>query len=319
MYIPMVFIIFLVLIVMLFLVYVKKTSSVVSTNKQLFYYESIVDSSQDIILFFDSKDIIAVNKAFFHYFEEFKTLEDFLQNYDSLESFFEEKDGYLLANNNGLSWKKYVLAHKDFNHKVKMKIAMREYYFSFSYSLIDKEREIYTLVLRDITEQERLKNELFLINRKDKLTEIGNKQFYKDELSKQIILAQRYRHHFSLLLLDIDSFKEINNKFGYEVGNKLLKKYANLIAHRVREVDVFCRIEGNRFTLILSHTTRDKAYILAEILRKLIEDHKQITPATLSLGVVEYLNGDDVESIYTRAEMALDKAKESGKNRVVLG
>lgn len=87
----------------------------------------------------------------------------------------------------------------------------------------------------------------------------------------------------------------------------------------LRDTDIFCRIGGEEFIVILPNTTKDKAYILAQKLREKVENYKKVLPITMSFGVTGYEKGDDDISIYKRVDVALYKAKETGRNKVVLG
>ena len=87
----------------------------------------------------------------------------------------------------------------------------------------------------------------------------------------------------------------------------------------LRDTDMFCRIGGEEFIVILPSTTKDKAYILAQKLRESVENYKEVLPITMSFGVAGYEKGDDDISIYKRVDLALYKAKETGRNKVVLG
>ena len=120
-------------------------------------------------------------------------------------------------------------------------------------------------------------------------------------------------------MLDIDYFKEVNDKHGHGIGDEVLVEYTKLVLSHLRDADVFCRIGGEEFMIILPHTAKHEAQKIAEKLRILIEDYKKIIPITVSFGVVEYVLGEDIELICKRADDALYKAKDRGRNRVVVG
>ena len=306
-------------LVLIFLISLLSTNFLKKFSRQQAYYKSIIDTSTNIVLLSDQKSILSANKTFFTYFQEFDNIINFSKKHSCICEFFEEEDGYLSPLNDGVAWVEYLVTFQMIKHKIKMKIDDEIYYFLASASLIDEKKNIYALILSDITDQETTRHELVSLSIKDELTHIGNRKLYDDVLSKQIILAQRYVHPFSLVMLDIDFFKKINDSLGHDIGDKVLKEYTRLISYTLREVDTFCRIGGEEFVLILPHTTKDKGYLLAQKLRKLVEEHKEITSITMSFGVVEYVKGDDEESIFSRADKALYRAKESGRNKVVLG
>ncbi len=283
------------------------------------YYKKIIDNSTNIVVVSDTDKIITTNKTFFNYFTRFKSLSEFLTKHRCVSDFFEPEDGYLEPPSKGMCWMEQLAYHKSKNQKVKININDEIFYFIISASVLDEKKKIYAVILSDITEQETTKHALVSLSIKDKLTNIGNRKYYDDILYEHISLGQRYKHSFSLVLFDIDFFKKINDSLGHDVGDKVLREYTKFIGHHLREVDIFCRIGGEEFVLILPHTTKDKAYLLTQKLRMLIENHKQIVPLTMSFGVVEYEKGDDEETIFKRADRALYRAKESGRNKVILG
>ena len=287
--------------------------------QQKAYYKKIIDNSANIVIVHDMKRIVTANKTFFYFFKNYTTLDDFSKNHVCISDFFEVEEGYLTPPKNEITWLETLAESKSNKHKVKMRINDESLYFIISASVLDKKKNIYAMILSDITEQESTKQELVSLSIKDKLTNIGNRKYYDDMLHEHISLAQRYPHSFSLVLLDIDFFKKINDSLGHDIGDKVLQEYTKFIGYHLREVDIFCRVGGEEFVLLLPHTTKDKAYILTQKLRMLVEEYKKITPITMSFGVVQYEKGDDTETIFKRADMALYRAKDTGRNKVILG
>ena len=131
--------------------------------------------------------------------------------------------------------------------------------------------------------------------------------------------AKRYKHPLSVVMFDIDFFKQVNDKYGHSVGDEVLIEYTKLINSLLREGDVFSRIGGEEFMIILPYATRDDAQKISEKFRLAVESFKKIVPITMSFGVVEYVKGEDIEHVFQRVDGALYKAKHSGRNRVVIG
>ncbi len=288
-------------------------------SKQKNYYKAIIDNSTNIVVVSDTTHLLSANRTFFTYFSNYKSLKEFSKDHNCICNFFEDAHGYLTPLNDGVPWIDYIMKFQKLKHKVKINIAGEIFYFIISASLLDKKDQIYAIILSDITEQETTKHELVSLSIKDKLTNIGNRKYYEESLHDHIVLAQRYVHDFSLVIFDIDHFKKVNDTLGHDVGDKVLKEYTEYISHLIRRTDLFSRIGGEEFALILPYTRKDKAYSLIQKLRMLVENHKKITPITMSFGVVQYEKGDDEEIIFKRADVALYKAKESGRNKVVLG
>lgn len=159
----------------------------------------------------------------------------------------------------------------------------------------------------------------FSLTLNDALTNIGNRRFFDRKLQEHITLSERYNAHFSLMVLDIDFFKKINDRYGHDIGDKVLMGFSKLIQDNLREGDIFARIGGEEFAILLPHTTKDKAYTLAQKLRETIEKSNGVAPITMSVGLVQYEKGDDNLLIVKRADAVLYKAKETGRNKVVLG
>ena len=121
-----------------------------------------------------------------------------------------------------------------------------------------------------------------------------------------------------MIIFDVDYFKKVNDIHGHDVGDKVLVEYTRLIGIHLRDSDIFCRIGGEEFALILPHTSKAGAYKLADKLRIIVQEHKIVLPITMSFGVVEYKKGEDLEFTFKRADEALYEAKHNGRNRVVV-
>ena len=157
------------------------------------------------------------------------------------------------------------------------------------------------------------------LSTKDPLTDAYNRLKFNEALSSELEVAKRYGNTFSLIMFDIDHFKQFNDQNGHSFGDKVLKAIANLVQESVREVDVFARWGGEEFVILLPQTHCQEASALAERLRTLIykESLKKEMDLTCSFGVTSFLSQDDQELIMERVDRALYKAKEGGRNIVV--
>ncbi len=160
-------------------------------------------------------------------------------------------------------------------------------------------------------ECDRLK-EMILI---DPLTGIYNKKKFQKRLTQEISRAKRYKDPLSLILFDIDSFKDINDTHGHLIGDEVLKKVAKTVGKAIRKADLFARIGGDEFAIIAPKTDKESAYALAEKIRGLIENIEAEPGVTCSFGIAEYREPMEAETLITRADEALYRAKKSGKNR----
>ena len=290
-----------------------------ANRRQKEYFHNIINSSTNIVIVTDSKNILDANKMFFKYFSRYKTLKEFKKNHKSISEFFVVEDEYLNVQMNGFNWVKYVVRNPHEAHKIKLDIFGEMHCFSIGAAKLFSTREQYSIILSDITKQEIYKKELELLSTTDELTKTGNRRYFERKLKEEISRARRYNYPFSLVMFDIDHFKVVNDKHGHAIGDEVLIEYSKLVDSHLREADVFCRVGGEEFMIILPYTLKQDAKDIAEKLRQAIELHKKVVPITMSFGVVEFEKSDDFESIYKRVDDALYSAKGSGRNMVVVG
>jgi len=156
----------------------------------------------------------------------------------------------------------------------------------------------------------------------DSLTGLYNRRAILDKLDELINLANRYKEDFSLSMLDIDNFKKVNDRYGHLTGDEVLEKIAVLIRRNIRETDIVGRYGGEEFIIILPKTNLSSAWVVAERLRTIIEKTEMKDSAgnaftiTVSQGLVGWERDEDAASLISRADEALYKAKEKGRNRV---
>jgi len=287
-------------------------------KKQRKYYKKIMDTSRNMVLISDGARLKRVNKVFFKYFSMYNSVEDFLKDYSCMCDLFTEEEGYLSKNMGDISWLEYLLQNPDKNNKVKLSINNQIYYFYISASLISEEDKEYSIVFGDITLSEHYKIDLEKLTITDALTGIGNRRYFNQKLKEEITRAKRYKHSLSIIMLDIDFFKKINDDFGHDVGDEVLKEYTSFISNKLRETDSFCRIGGEEFVIILPYVDAENAYEIANKFKMEIKEYEKIVPITMSFGVTEYIRGEDVEFIFKRVDSALYEAKNSGRDKVVL-
>jgi len=169
-----------------------------------------------------------------------------------------------------------------------------------------------------IAEQNRALDQL---SRHDPLTGALNRYGFRIQIDELLHIVQRYREPLSLILLDIDFFKRINDRYGHQAGDALLVEVTRRIAGHQRAADVLCRWGGEEFMLALPNTALLRARSLAERLRLALETQplllgEQSVDVTASLGVTEYREGDTLDSLISRADQAMYSAKRAGRNRV---
>lgn len=155
----------------------------------------------------------------------------------------------------------------------------------------------------------------------DSLTEIFNRLKLDQDLEHEIQRATRNGTAFAVILLDLDHFKRVNDTHGHQVGDETLTIIARLLAANIRGVDIVGRWGGEEFLILCPGTDEQGCTLLAENLRALIEGQQFPTagPQTASFGVASYQPGEKAQTIVERADLALYRAKERGRNRVEAG
>jgi len=153
---------------------------------------------------------------------------------------------------------------------------------------------------------------------RDELTQIYNRRYFEEEFDREIARYQREKRPLSIFMLDIDKFKNINDNYGHQIGDEILKGLVNIIKDNIRAVDIFARWGGEEFICILPNTILQDAVLVAQHLREIIEKYNFIDniSVTCSFGVAEFNQGDTKESVVKKVDNALYLAKEGGRNRV---
>ncbi len=164
-------------------------------------------------------------------------------------------------------------------------------------------------------------HDMFVRSITDPLTGLYNRQYLYQNLIQRLNYARRYNHPFSLLMLDLDLFKQVNDRFGHLVGDDVLKQFAAILNKNIRSVDIAARYGGEEFVVVVPETRLQGAVALAEKLRRNVAAHTfpylEDRPLTVSIGVTEY-HSDDLEpnDIIKRADQALYAAKHGGRDRI---
>ncbi len=174
-------------------------------------------------------------------------------------------------------------------------------------------------VFRDISAQKAMEDQLRLLSVTDPLTGVYNRRFLQETLLKELYRVERHEGAFTLVMLDIDHFKQINDRFGHDAGDKVLQHLVDLIKGRIRASDCLARWGGEEFLLLLPNTALEDGSALA---RNLLDELRnsclpEVGTFTASFGVAAHRKADTVETVINRADELMYAAKQSGRNRVV--
>jgi len=165
------------------------------------------------------------------------------------------------------------------------------------------------------------KNELLLaLSVTDSLTGLYNRGYLDEKIRAECARAERYREELSIILVDIDYFKQINDKYGHQVGDGVLTGIADTLRHNVRSTDITGRWGGDELMIICPNSSEQQSEVLAEKLRGIIEQakHGKAGKVTCSFGVASYVPGTDEERLINDADKALYVSKETGRNCITV-
>jgi diguanylate cyclase (GGDEF)-like protein len=155
----------------------------------------------------------------------------------------------------------------------------------------------------------------------DKLTGLGNRQAFDFGFKQALSRIRRTGEPLSLMMIDLDHFKAVNDTFGHAVGDETIRNIAKFVRSRLREMDVMCRWGGEEFVVLMPTCTIDDAFRTAEKIRAEVAaasfvGSAQTNKVTISIGVSQAFEGDGEDALMSRADAALYAAKDAGRNRV---
>ena len=157
------------------------------------------------------------------------------------------------------------------------------------------------------------------LSRKDPLTDLYNRRAFMEYFEKQLAQSKRHSNSLTLIITDIDNFKEINDTYGHSTGDDVLEGLGQILSQETRQEDMAARVGGEEFAILLVKTDTNNACNYAERVSQKLKDFELEAisePVTLSFGISAARPDDDLDSLYKRADQALYKAKEAGKDRI---
>jgi diguanylate cyclase (GGDEF)-like protein len=203
----------------------------------------------------------------------------------------------------------------------------RQWFEGRLYPLRDRNQEIHSVVWMtiNITEKKKLEEQVRDLAERDFLTGAYNRSHFMKIFEKEFSIAKRYRNRLAFLLLDIDNFKKINESYGIDTGDAVMKRLVILCEATLRNSDLFARYAGGAFSAMLPNTPRLGGAIIAERIRAAVEElripyGKETIRFTVSMGISLAQDTDTNSSgVLSRAEAALYQAKKKGRNRIEIG
>jgi two-component system cell cycle response regulator len=284
-------------------------------DKQKHLTRAILDFQDNLIFVVENGEIVEFNQAFSNFTGIEKS--QIYPNAKLLSNIFLEDPLYYTPLEKG-KWVQELAALGKKSVKMKWKSKSgKNVIFYIKTSHISTPNQI-LFVCTDITELEAESRKNVLLTMIDPLTNCFNRVKFDELLDSEIRRTERYNHPFSLILIDIDSFKDINNEFNPIGGNEVLVTLSTIIQQRIRESDIFARWGGDEFIILTPDTNLNGAKELAESIRGIIDEFvfKKAGHLTCSFGISEFINGKTKRELILEAEQALLRSKNKGRNCV---
>ncbi len=296
----------------------------IKVNEGIKQIKSILDAQDNIVIVTDGNNIHNINKRFLEFFN-YKDLEDFQSSRKEISGYFLKGEGVFNTEvlSNGEHWFQYMMLHlNEIDRIVKMKRQSdgNERIFTVNIDNFEEKDEYYVISFTDITELKEKSNLLEYQATHDTLTGLFNRQKFHDIFSKEVRRDKRYKNSLSMIIYDIDHFKQVNDTYGHLIGDDILRDISKLVASTIREHDTVVRWGGEEFIILLPQTNLEGAINTAKKLQDVIASYENSNlnkPITLSFGVTLLKDDDTEDSIIKRADEALYEAKRSGRNKIV--
>ena len=285
--------------------------------------KSILDAQDNIIIVTNKEEITNVNKKFLDFFG-IGNFDDFISTKKNIFDFFEEEFGFISKEqiDKQDSWIEYIQDLQEIDRIVKIKTTLgEEKIFTIHVDYYEQQDDYYVFSLTDITKFKEKSNILEYQASHDKLTGLFNRNKFDEIFAKEIKRTKRYKNELSVIIFDIDNFKMVNDTYGHQIGDEVLKEISKIALDSVREQDITTRWGGEEFFILLPQTNLSGAVIVANKIRISTQNHiftEKSLKITASFGVAQFcIENDDEKTIITRADELLYEAKRTGKNKVM--
>jgi len=295
--------------------------------KNEIYLKTLYEKNPNIIIITTGENITQANEAFFTFFKEYASLEEFKQEHKCICHFFSaSKYDDTITSGEG-KWIYDVLESKE--PIVKIDYLRQEYYFSLYAKKIYEENEIHMMVtFNDITDMYKIRHKFEELSMQDALTHIYNRRYFNTVFPRELNRAKRAHESFCFAIMDVDHFKLYNDNYGHDGGDIVLKKLTAKIEELTqRSNEFFFRLGGEEFGFLSSALSKEEVLQNINNMCKAVENleiehlYNNVSKfVTVSIGVCFLLDPSrcDTKTIYKKADEALYKAKEKGRNKVIL-
>ncbi|MDD5717998.1 MAG: ABC transporter substrate-binding protein [Sulfuricurvum sp.] len=282
------------------------------------HFQRMMEVQQNIILLTSPTHPLYANAAFFE-FTGFRSMDDFFNLHESVEELFIPMDLYFHAGkvNPGENWILALAALSD-NKRIVSMLDRHQIPHAFAISLTAFDTQSYILSFSDISSTMQDVIQLGKKAAHDPLTGAFNRSFMESNWNRIVQTSAHPDQVLSLMLLDIDHFKKVNDTYGHNRGDAVLKTFVTALSQSIRNEDVLIRWGGEEFILLLKVTSEEHALKIAETLREKVADtyFEEVGHITCSIGVTYYQKEASLSQTVQNADAALYQAKADGRNRV---
>jgi len=293
--------------------------------------QSFLNAHDNIMVLVSSQEITMINNAGLKVFG-YESLESFRLSHADISDFFIDIDSdnkaynkdkrieYITKYTYGKKWVE-LISKKGTRH-VRVKIFSKEdsldHYYQIRISKLDAD-DTYSLTFTDISELEANRIRIKHDSEFDPLTKIYNRVKVNEVLSQLTFSVKKHNHDLTLILFDIDHFKRVNDTYGHNAGDSVLKELSSLVKGLLRNGDIFARWGGEEFVVLLQDIPMIEGAKLAERVRREIDafPFDVVKNVSCSFGVTQFKSSDTEHTFFERVDNALYEAKENGRNQVV--
>ena len=284
--------------------------------------KSILDAQENIVIVTNKEEITNINKKFLEFFG-IESFDKFKESKKDIFDLFQEEFGFITRNQMKKQecWLKYIKDLPEVDRIVKIKNHMHEEkLFTINIDYYENKEHYYIFSLTDITMIKEKANLLEYQSSHDKVTGLFNKNKFDEFYEKEVKRSKRYKNDLSIILFDINDYREILEIHESSIGDIILKEISQIMSHSIREQDISARWGGEEFLVLLPQTNLEGAQIVANKINTTVFEHlfteKQLK-LTASFGVTELKEDDDDRIFMSRVNKLLFESKNKGKGIVI--
>lgn len=289
-------------------------------KNRITYLEKFIDNLDEMVILANNEKIGYANKKFLDFFG-FDNINDFNKEEKNIYTYFEEGEDFfnLEKIKNYNNWLNELIKLSSSEKIVKVK-SKNGIYSIFNLAINSFYNSLYSISFQNITlsyESKMILNEKLI---HDKLSNAYNREYFEVNYQKLINKTQEDKLKFAICVVDIDFFKKVNDTYGHNIGDSVLKNLVQLIFHSSRKEDILIRWGGEEFLLLLKIDNMESLSTALEHIRKSIEenDFEFVGSLTCSFGATIYKKDENIDLTINRADEALYEAKRTGRNKVIV-